>query len=243
MPLTPRQVLDYRKTPPSGAGWVIPELVPADGWTMLQAAPKTGKSMFAAQLMNAAVPGKTFLAWKPAPVKTLYIQVDAPPGDWHAQLEQLDIRHGITVDRADLGLFFLDHDKRCQDLHEAIAKLGVGLVIWDAAEKLSTVDLNKKDGCLELVNKLQLVWNGPSILIHHPRKLSEKSNWRSVDEVAGHHYLAADASSILTLRKRHDNTGALNVLGRRAESKWVLERDPTTHAWTTATIDKDDYTF
>ena len=210
-------------------------LIPADGWTMIQAPPKTGKSMFAAQLVDALEMCNPFLAWTPArAVRCLYVQIDAPPGDWVAQLEQLNLVAARTLDRTDLGLFFLDDPEKRVHLRDAIQAGGFELVVWDAAEKLTSMDLNKKEGCQHLLRTIHSAWAGPSILVHHPRKLSEAGNWRNVDEIAGHHYLAADASSILTLKGAGRRKGRLNVLGRRAESRWELARDPKTYAWTQA---------
>lgn len=207
---------------------------------MIQAPPKTGKSMFAAQMVDALDLNHSFLVWTPERAwKCLYIQVDAPSGDWHAQLDQLGLTSAYTLDRADLGLFFLDDSEKRLALRDVIKQHGFEFVVWDAAEKLSGTDLNKKDGCQLLLRYLHEVWTGPCAVIHHPRKLSEGSSWRSVDEVAGHHYLAADASAIITLRGR-GREGYLNVIGRRAESRWEVRRDPETYAWIDAVPESDE---
>jgi hypothetical protein len=207
---------------------------------MIQAPPKTGKSMFSAQLVDALDLNQPFLAWTPKRAwKCLYIQIDAPPGDWHHQLDQLGLTSAHTLDRADLGLFFLDDPQRRLALRDVIKDGGFEFVVWDAAEKLSCVDLNKKEGCQLLLRYLHETWAGPFGLVHHPRKLADGSSWRNVDEIAGHHYLAADASSILTLRGK-GRSGRLNVLGRRAESRWTIDRDPKTYAWVNAVPEVDE---
>lgn len=208
---------------------------------MIQAPPKTGKSIFTAQMLDALAQHQGFLAWMPDKAwKCLYIQVDAPPGDWYGQLDQLDLSAGYTLDRTDLGLFFLDDPVKRDHLKATIKEHAFDLVAWDAAEKLSAQDLNKKEGCQLLLKHMHKVWAGPSILVHHPRKLSESANWRSVDEIAGHHYLAADASAILTLRGHGSKRASLNVIGRRAESKWTMQRDPRTYAWINAEPDLNE---
>lgn len=231
MSLIAKTFAEYCLQPIATAGWLMEGLIPADGWVMLQAAPKTGKSMFAAQMVDSMAQQLPFLAWKPErQIRCLYIQVDAPPGDWQAQVQQLHLTTASTLDRQDLPLKFLDKPAHRGNLRALIDGEGFEYVVWDAAEKLTGQDLNKKDGCQYLLEHLAEVWAGPSLVIHHPRKLSDAGNWKNVDEAAGHHYLTADASAILTMRMK-----ILSVLGRRAESLWEMVRDPETHAWVQAT--------
>ena len=239
--IKPRTFQEYTASPPAGGDWVIPGLIPGDGWTMIQAPPKTGKSILGAQISHSLTTGESLMAWKPVRVfKTLYIQVDAPPGDWYKQLIQLGLNGSptLTLDRSDVGLFVLDDEERRSRLTASIAACGAEVVVWDALEKLTVRKLNEREECQTTLRDMHRVWSGPSVVIHHPRKLKEGARWDNLDEAAGHPYLTADASSLLTLKKENRIKGLLKVIGRLEESLWRLDRDPKTYAWISASKDE-----
>jgi len=238
----------YVNTPLPHLPWIIPGLIPADGWTLLQAPPKTGKSIFAIQVADSLTRGQHFLAWgNGLPfhgdhytyATVVYIQADEPPGDWHQQLAQLGMYtsspNALTIDRASTGLFVMDDPLKRHKLKALLAPLKPHLVIWDSLEKLTMQDLNTKEGCQRILKVIEEVWGGPRLVIHHPRKMKEGSFWGNLDEVAGNHYLSADASSILTLRKTGSLSGRLRILGRMADSEWDLVRSSKDYRWTKAT--------
>ncbi len=203
----------------------------------MQAPPKTGKSIFCAQMADSLARGQNFLSWPNVkPWKVVYIQADAPPFDWHGQLKQLGLEKSpaLTIDRATVGLCCLDSSIMRMRLRFTLKELGAQLVIWDAMEKLTHLDLNEKSGCQEMLGLLEGVFAGPRILVHHPRKLKEGGTWSNVDEVAGNHYLAGDASSLISLKKNGPLAGFMPVTGRSMDSQGTLTRDGQDYRWASA---------
>lgn len=235
--MQPKTFAEYCAGTPELGTWILPSFIPADGWSLLQAPPKTGKSIMAAQIADALASGTKFLNWTPIkPWRVVYIQADAPPGDWHGQLTQLGFHNStaLTIDRAALGLFCLDNLKVRLDLKATLFTLKAEFVIWDALEKLSRADLNEKEGCQKTLALLEEVYKGPRLVIHHPRKMKEGGAWTNVDEVAGNHYLAGDASSIISVKKNGPLEGWMKITGRLMDSLWKMTRDPGDYRWLTA---------
>lgn len=216
--------------------WLVDELLPGDGWTLLVAKPKTGKSLLAMQLAAALSRGGAFLGIPVEQRRVAYVQLDAPVGDWQAQVRLLpkEYREGpLTLDRRDLPLKLLDTNNVGiqSQLREVLKKAEVQLVIWDALEKLTSLDLNKKEGCQPALERLRSIFPGPAVVIHHPRKPSGESADALVDSASGNHYLTADASAIWGLVKQPGGKGRLQVLTRATDVKVDLQREPKTGLW------------
>lgn len=230
--MKPVTFAQYVASPPPAPLWVLPGLIPGDGWTLLQAQPKTGKSIFAAQMADCLSRGEPFLGWAApnGPKRVTYLQFDAPPGDWHGQLTQLGMANSpaLTIDRSVVGLFPLDDMAKRQKLRLTLKECALDLLIWDALDKLTTQDLNTKEGCQVTLARIHEVFSGPRLVIHHPRKgstMAPPGSWANVDEISGNHYLAGDASALLTLKAEGSSAGKLRVLGRMMGSFHSLTRD------------------
>lgn len=241
MPLLvpPTRAQDFAEEALPHPRWIVDRLLPGDGWTLVVARPKTGKSLLALSLA-AALQGGAFLG-RPVvePGKALYIQVDAPPGDWQDQVRLLPAgrREWDTYTRQHLPMYVLDpvNSTVQAQLKDRIAKGGYGLVILDALEKLTKQDINTKEGCQSFLERLRFVSPGPTLVIHHPRKPHGDNADNVIDSAAGHHYLTGDASAIWGLTK-NDGGGVLKVqtrgtvdqslsLTRLASGLWELAPD------------------
>ena len=215
--------------------WIIDELLPGDGWSMLIAPTRTGKSLLAMQLAASLAIGGSFLG-RPAPMlRTAYIQLDAPPGNWQEQIAKLPAhaRKFATFTRNDLPLYLLTPEPSYMGPRSLLRKVlkdnGVEFVVWDALEKLTRMDLNLKDACQRTWDKMYETFPGPSLVVHHPRKSREGES--RADMAAGNHYLLADASGQWFLTKTGKFTGTLDVNTRSSETTLKLEREPETYLW------------
>lgn len=216
--------------------WLVEDLLPGDGWTLLVAKAKTGKSLLAMQLAAALHAGGMFLGTPVAALtKVLYIQLDAPPNDWQEQVRRLQAgkRGWATYTTEQIPLYVLDgqYQHLQVQLRERIKAGGYGLVIWDALEKLTRQDTNKKEGCQILLDRMKAVNPGPNLVIHHPRKPHGETSDGLVDAASGNHYLTADASAIWGLQKTAPTKGVLQVVTRASDVKLQLEREPKTYLW------------
>ena len=186
--------------------WLIPELIPGDGWTLVVAPPKTGKSIFMAQAAVAATTGEPFLRWgpPPRPLTVLYCQGDAPPKVWHTQIRRIRTLQEAGVSTLRVPLGFLSSELQRTQARAAIARVKPDWIIWDAFEKFLTVqDLNTQQGMSLALSTLKSV-NGPCpfALIHHPRKGKPGEEDSPKMAASGHHYLTGDATQIISLTKK-----------------------------------------
>ena len=228
----PTRAQDFAEEALPTPRWIADKLLPGDGWTLLVARPKTGKSLLALRLAACVQGAKPFLGRTIAePGGVLYIQVDAPPGDWQGQVRLLGPgeREWDTYTRQHLPMYCLDPTNAVfqGQLRDRIAKAGYRLVILDALEKLTKEDINTKEGCQKFIERLRFVSPGPTLVIHHPRKPHGDNADNVIDSAAGHHYLTGDASAVWGLTK-NDGGGVLKVQTRGTEDQSIsLHRLPS----------------
>ena len=209
-PLTFKEFSDLDLPEPE---WLIPDLIPGDGWTLVVAPPKTGKSIFMAQAAVAASTGTPFLRWgaPSRPLRVLYCQGDAPPKVWHIQIQRIQVLREADVATVRVPLGFLSNEAQRIQARAVIGRVKPDWIIWDAFEKLLTVqDINTQQGMSQALLSLKSV-NGPCpfALIHHPRKGKPGEEDTPKLAASGHHYLIGDATQILSLTKT-----AVRVEGR-----------------------------
>jgi KaiC/GvpD/RAD55 family RecA-like ATPase len=197
--------------------WAVEGLVTSNGYKLLYAASKTGKSILSAQLAFSLANGAPFLG-KPViggPWKVLYIQVDEPEQEWAEQLKMIGCTKGwdtVIPDR-----FPFDSPIKYTDLQRAAKDYN--FVVLDALVSLSTLDFNKPKEAALLVKKF--VEFHPNLWInHHKRKESAGIPDTVVDSSAGSFVLAASASTLFNLS---DNK--LTARGRLVKSELNLGRD------------------
>ena len=215
--------------------WIVPKLLPGEGWTLLVAKPKTGKSLLAMQLAAALASGSTFVGREVStPGRVLYVQLDAPAGDWQEQVRRLPpgARAWDTYTRQELPLYVLDAANSAVQvqLRDRIKAASYTLVIWDALEKLTRQDINTKEGCQLVLDRLRFVSPGANLVVHHPRKQNGDYQDALVDSAAGNHYLTGDASAVWGLSKT-GNRGVLKAITRASDETVDLERDPQSFLW------------
>ncbi len=226
MALRARSVEEYLAERPNEPEWLIDGMVPRGGLTAVLAKPKTGKSILAAQVANSLGRGLPLLGRLVVePRRVLYVQLDAPPEDWRKMLRQTGLRGFDTLDFYDVPRHFLDSATRVAEVKAYVAARGYTYVIWDALEKLTTMDLNPVLGMQTALTRLQTIWPGPRMVIHHPRKGNGETVDSIVDAGAGSHYLAGEASALWGLSSRGRTKGTLVLGGRFLEEKRDLGRD------------------
>ena len=154
--------------------------------------------------------------------RVLYVQADAPPGDWQEQIRAL--APGClawTVTGLQAG--FLGDPIARRALRNLAAGIKAELLIWDALYKLGVWDLNSPDGILAIGRHLRGISSAPYLLIHHPAKWSVQAGGQGAGTyaAAGSFALASDASAVWTLAR-----DGLSVTGRNVPTRTIaLTRD------------------
>lgn len=212
--------------------WLVKGVIPGSGWVLIQALPKTGKTILCLQLADALSRGVPFLhAAIPAPKRVTFVAADAPKEEYQAQI--------AAINPAPLFDFIYAESPIC--LHhtspEAIAVYGQiqknqpEFLVFDALESLTTVDFNSHEGVQKMVRQFNYFADGhPYILIHHPHK--PKGDPAIVEDMrhaaAGHHYLSAQPSVLMRLTADKVK-GRLEILPRRGTAReWKVVRKVVT---------------
>jgi len=200
--------------------WVVPELLPGFGITMVYAYAKIGKSLMAIQLAHALTTDKDFLGVKPErPWKVLYIQCDLPAGEWAQQIKKTGIGEGWDTVHEEIGL--LGSTKIMKELYERVRDDKYDLTIWDALYKLSNyanLEEPKVIGwALKQINSV--AGDFPAILIHHKRKGMPGVTDHTSVSAAGSFALSAGVSTLYDLSDAN-----LKIRGRYITDDLDLKR-------------------
>lgn len=209
---------DFAKLKLPHTPWLVPGLLPGTGWTLLMAPSKVGKSILALQLAEGLARGTGFLGVQvPHPRRVLYIQGDAPAGDWQEQIRAL-APDGTSMTVAGLpGYFLADAGIRTR-LREIAGTIHAEFIVWDALYKLGPWDTNTISGIAEVSRHIRLVSGVPYLLIHHPAKWTVQPGGSGAGTyaAAGSFALASDASAVWTL-----SATGLTVTGRNVATRTI----------------------
>jgi RecA-family ATPase len=176
--------------------WLVDQLIPATGWTLLIGAPKIGKSTFCAQLCASLEEGSPFLTLSTVESRTLYVQADSSEMEWKEQIERVAPQSGagtlVSVPRNVLSI-----PEQIVLLQRFIEKVQPDFTIWDSLYKLSNANTNT-NAILTPIGIIEtLVGDKPFLLIHHPTK----DSMGGISGGSGHNSLAAACSVHMTLKK------------------------------------------
>lgn len=204
------------------APWLVKHLLPGQGWAILIAPGKTGKSVLAQQIARGLSHGQSFLYWHvDGPKRVLLVEADAPEVDLQEQMRAIDPDPSPLLHVAVPEHILLTTPTEALALWETVGKLQPDLVIFDALETLTTHDINTKDGAQRAVEGLKKICRGaPFLLIHHPRK--ERPDAETQEDMrnatAGSHYLTTNPSVLMRLTANATH-GHLDVLPRRGRER------------------------
>ena len=209
--------------------WLARGLLAGQGYTLITALPKTGKTILALQLAHALAIGIPFLRARiDHPYRVAFVGADAPMEEYQIQTT------AIWGSGHDALCFIRPEDPICtkrltpeaQDTHAKIAAHQPDVVMFDALESLVMLDFNTHEGAQLMLRQFYwLAGHKPFLLVHHPRKPAPgiKEDMRAAQ--AGHHFLSAQASVLLSLEGIGPDKGRLDVLPRRGRAAhWPLRR-------------------
>lgn len=219
-------------------GDLFPGLMPADGFTLLTATPKIGKTMFACQAALAALEGRSFLGFPAGPaVNVLYCDHESSND---LLQERFDLLQRDSQDPYALQFcrehFQLAKDEDVDGLIEIVTSGNHKLVIIDTlATYMYGIDENDAGAVskpLHGIRRLQRETGTAVLVVAHAPK--SENNGRIAAKTRGSNAITAAASTLMVLtgngrkgklaiEQRSAPTWSLSLL-RRADGFW--ERDP-----------------
>ena len=176
---------------PDTVDWLIHDLLPNTGWTLMVGKGGIGKSTFTMQLCAALQDGKPFLGRETKQANILFIQADSPTPEWKGMLKRIAPNsHGWTV--IDVPAQSLGNMKYIEWMTELVhKKIKPGFIVFDSLYNLSHVGVNT-ERVLEAINMMKLIAaKVPWLLIHHPPHNESRA--------AGHHSIGNNASNVWVL--------------------------------------------
>ena len=182
--------------------WFLTDLIPGDGWTMVAALPKTGKSLFCLQVGDVIARGQGqvlgFQATAKVPRRVLFIQADCPPKTWQTQMRLICPETPMLITLA--PEYVLEMPSERLKLMKLIGDAQPHIIIWDCLRKLSACDLNTQEGAQTAIRRIKgMAKDVPFIMIHHPRKVPPMTSDDIRQMGAGSLYLQADANATVAL--------------------------------------------
>jgi hypothetical protein len=203
--------------------WLVADLLPNVGWTLLVGKQGLGKSTFAAQMCNAIAKGEMFLGKKTLQCEVLYIQADSPTVEWREMLKRIAPR-GVWYTMVEVPSKCLANPDYITGMKNLIDKVKPGLLVFDSLYNLTNLPINS-EGVLVHINLMKkLAGDTPWILIHHPPHNESRA--------AGHHSIAANCSNewVLLKNKLKIEKGRLVkdkeiLLSRDEDGLWILKDD------------------
>jgi hypothetical protein len=166
--------------------WLVENLVPDVGWTLLIGKKGIGKTTFAIQMCMALQEGVSFLDRQCAQRNVLFVQCDSVEIEWRAILERVaPTSTGYTM--VNVPAFALDNPTYVSSMASLIALVKPGYIVYDSLYKMSRKPVNSErvTDTLEMLSLLSA--NVPWLLIHHPPHEESRA--------AGHHSIGATCSN------------------------------------------------
>lgn len=237
----------YLTLPRAPESWIIQDLVPTSGRTLLYGRAKLGKSFLAIQLA-AAVGDPTIEDFMGFPIRmhgpVAYLQVDTPRGIWMDRLQQDFMPVGYSLQ----GLFWADTQtpdlpfpfnitfEGHRWLKEACASLEPVLVVVDTIREIHKGDENESGHMQNVLSLLtDAVRPAALLIIAHSRKQKSEPSVTTEDITAenrGSNYIVGAVDVIMRLASEERleyqgrSTGLDSVHMKRTSEGLFLLDDP-----------------
>ena len=220
--------------------WLIPDIIPLEGVTMLVGSPKSGKSLFVLNIIISYLVSDIILNFYPTPdkkINILYLDLEASKrrikeramkiigdspcptnlviaNDWprfgEGSLEKLRYRLGLEH----FDLVIIDILGKVQSMRKV--------------SNVHSYSLDQQE--IDKFSQICKDFRTSIILVHHTRK-AKSEDW--VDMVSGSHGISGTVDTLLYLYRVKGQTGAtLHVVGRDIEEEtYRLDFDKSSKRW------------
>jgi KaiC/GvpD/RAD55 family RecA-like ATPase len=221
---------------PPPRSWIIPDLIPDKGLTVLLGGSKIGKSWLSLQMAYAVAAGTYALGKIPVEQKNvLYIDLEESWELVHDRAISLQLQELSGEGRLSICTSYpLNNVRSLQSYIDQNPE--TKFVIIDTMQKLLRIE-NLNDYA-EVVAKMSPVkeladsYEVSILMLHHTRKGNGADNW--TDDGLGSQAIVATADNIIKLgRKRGESRGEINITGRSLlEKNYVVSFDRDCGSWT-----------
>ena len=228
--------------------FVVWDLVPRPGLTVVAGKPFVGKSLLALQLAQAVARGKPFLNRDSIQGRVLYFILESVMV-WEDRLRKLksrqfDLACDVFLPHPDTRpprVNILEADSR-KWIKAVIDEVTPDLIILDPFRELHNADEDSSTE-MKVVGDyvMSLAREAAVVVVHHTKKLQTTRDGRPpvmdpVDALRGSSYLAGKADTVWLLHKEDESKpwGTLRTVPRFADRETIpLAQDPTTGLWGT----------
>jgi replicative DNA helicase len=218
--------------------WIVPGLI-GEGLTLINGAPKIGKSWFVLNMAIAAASGGRFLGELPATkTGTLYLALEDTERRIHSRLKRLK---APEADNLKIATQWRDGYMGLENYLKTNS--GIGLVIIDTLARFANIDdMNDYTMTTNAMARLKRIaddLNIAVILIHHAKKTGKKTSGADwMESALGSTGLTGATDSTIFISRfrsedKTENTANLYATGRdAADIKKTLKLDIDFGGWT-----------
>ncbi|MEW8958901.1 MAG: AAA family ATPase [Moorella sp. (in: firmicutes)] len=197
--------------------WLLPDLLPAQGLTVLAGRPKSGKSWLALDLALSIAAGAEILdQFQARQVPTLYVALEDSPARLKSRIEQAGLP---TPAEGFITTTFPCMPAALEQLDRLIDCYGLGLVIVDTwgrfrpARRGKAVDIYAQDYQELAELKRLLDTHGiAGLLVHHFNKSRDSEHWS--DRILGSTGVIGSPDTLLALTRTPEGAALLRAVGR-----------------------------
>ena len=215
--------------------FVVWDLVPRPGLTILAGKPKAGKSWLALQLAQSVARGTPFLGRDTIRGRVLYFILESEMV-WHHRLRKLkhqgwNVDCDLFIPHPDvkpLRVNVLERESR-QWIHTTIEEVNPDLIIFDPLREMHNAEEDSSTEEKIVGDHITVLTEGrATVIIHHAKKLAKDNTGRTIlldpiDSLRGSSYLGGKADAVWLLFKENDNapTGTLFIAPRFADREII----------------------
>jgi hypothetical protein len=189
---------DLAAEPMEDVQWLLDEVLPQGGMSLLVAKPKVGKSTLALNLSVAVASGRFFLGRRTAKVPVVYLALEEKRDELKRRLRSLCPNQDLPL-HLYLGVA---PEKAMQQIPALVSDIKAGLLVVDTMQKLTRIrDLNDYGQVTLALEKLLAVaraHNCHVLLTHHAGKMERTDG----DEILGSTALLGAVDTAIILKKR-----------------------------------------
>ena len=202
---------------PEETRWIIEELIPAAGLTVLAGSPFDGKSTWSRDLSASVAAGRRFLDMATERGRVLHVALQDKPGALQRWFRALD----LPADDSALVVWrWKAAGKPVDTLREAIQAQEASLVVVDTLARFTAgkdvLRYSEIEPALHAFHELAHDMGVAILMIHHTRKPGRDGPEDAVESVLGSQAIAGVADSLLTLRRLDDSQRVLEARHRDA---------------------------
>jgi RecA-family ATPase len=187
--------------------WVVQDLIPSEGITIISAAPGSFKTWLMMEIaLSVAQGGKTFGRYLTSKTKVLIVDEESGPRLLHERFKRLSAPKGTAISYLSRTGEKVD-EAYINRLINICKENGIGFVIFDSLVRFHRGDENASKDMAELLDQFKrLADNSIAVLIaHHNRKSLQGASSSSADMRGSSDILAAIDCHIALVRRNNDD--------------------------------------